>query len=149
MGQHLILNTIPNCFIVGTGWKVWCDWGMRGWSHRPVWHHPLTSPVVTMWKVMGQHPFLNTVPNNFTTTGTKQKVWCDPGMRGWSHRSVLTPFVGIFSCNDVKSDGPTSISQHNPQQFHSRNRTEILVWSWHEGPIAPASLNTIHWHLWL
>ena len=51
--------------------------------------------------------------------------------RGWSHRSVLTPSVGIFGCNSVKSGGPTSISQHNPQQFHVHNQTESLVWSGH------------------
>ena len=53
-------------------------------------------------------------------------------MRGWSHRSVLTPSVDISGCDSVKSGGPTSISKHNPQQFHSWHRTENLVWSGHE-----------------
>lgn len=25
VGQYLILNIVPNNFMVGTGWKVWCD----------------------------------------------------------------------------------------------------------------------------
>ena len=95
-------------------------------------HHPLlASPVVIMWKVEGQHLFLNIIPNNFTA-GTGRKVWCDQGMRGRSHRLIETPSVGISDCNNVKSGGPTCIRQHNPQQFHSWNRTESLVWSGHE-----------------
>ena len=53
-------------------------------------------------------------------------------MRGWSHRLVLTPSVDISGCNSVKSGGPTSICEQNPQQFHSWNRMESLVWSGHE-----------------
>ena len=44
----------------------------------------------------------------------------------------MAPSVDISSCNSVKSGGPTSISQHNPQQFQIWNRTKKLVWSGHE-----------------
>ena len=57
-------------------------------------------------------------------------------MRGWSHRPILTPSVGISDCNNVKSGGPTSISEHNPQQLQSRNWTKSLVWSGHESLLA-------------
>ena len=63
--------------------------------------------------------------------GTSKHIWFQP-LRGWSHRRVLTPSVEISGCNSVKSGGPTSISKHNPQQFHSWNRTESLVWLGHE-----------------
>jgi hypothetical protein len=32
-----------------------------------------------MWKVVGRHLFLNTIPNNFLGR-TGWKVWCDQGM---------------------------------------------------------------------
>jgi hypothetical protein len=56
----------------------------------------------------------------------------DEPVEGLSHRSVKTPSVGISGCNSVKSGEPTSISEHNPQQFHGWNRTEILVRLGHE-----------------
>jgi hypothetical protein len=43
---------------------------------------------------------------------------------------LITPTTSsIISqhANSMKSGGSTSISQHNPQQLHSRNRTETLV----------------------
>jgi hypothetical protein len=39
-------------------------------------------------------------------------------IEGLSYRSILPPSTGNCGCNNVKSGGPTSISQHNPQQFH-------------------------------
>ena len=112
----------------GTGRKVWCDQGMRGWSQRPIETPSVgISGCNRMWKAEGQHPFLN-----ISTSGTGRKVWCDQGTRSWSHRPIQTTYVGISGCNNAKSGGPTSIPPHNPQQFHSWNRTESLVWSGHE-----------------
>lgn len=49
---------------------------LRSWSH-----HPSASPVITMWKVVGQqHVLLNITPNNFAA-GTWWKIWCDWDMR--------------------------------------------------------------------
>ena len=82
VGQHLFLDIIPNSFTVGTGRKVWCDQG-RGVDRTGQFrHHPLASPAVIVWKVVGQHLFLNIIPSNFTA-GTGRKVWCDWGMRAW------------------------------------------------------------------
>jgi hypothetical protein len=51
----------------------------RGVYCPPLWQHPSSSLVEIVWKVMGQHLFLNLIPNNFTTR-TGRKVWSDPSM---------------------------------------------------------------------
>ena len=49
---------------------------LRGWLHRPV---QSASPAVRLWKVVGQHLFLNIIFSN-VTAGTGCKFWCDGGM---------------------------------------------------------------------
>ena len=53
-------------------------------------------------------------------------------VRGRSHWPVQTPSISISGCNNMKNGGPTSISQHNPHQFHGLNLTWSLVRSEHE-----------------
>ena len=48
-----------------------------------------------------------------------QHVHCGDGVDG-----LITPSVRISDYNSVKSGGPTSISEHNPQQFQDQNRME-------------------------
>jgi hypothetical protein len=55
----------------------WISWGIDHTDR--FWHHPLTSPAVILWKVVGQDLFFNIIPNNFTI-GTDRRVWCDRGM---------------------------------------------------------------------
>jgi hypothetical protein len=40
---------------------------VRGANHtNHIWHHPSTYLTVIVWKMMGQHLFLNIIPDNFT-----------------------------------------------------------------------------------
>ena len=66
------------------------------------WHHPSASPAVIMWKVVGQHLFLNIVPNNFTAR-TEREVWCDRGMR--------TPWVWMTVALNLGHKKPTPWGQ--------------------------------------
>lgn len=43
-----------------------------------------------------------------------------------------------------KVDGPTPISEHNPQQSHNWNQTERLVWSGHECEKQPLEVPRPH-----
>ena len=72
-------------------------WGVEHTNH--LWHHPSTSLAVIMWKVMGQHLFLDIIPNNFTV-GTGRKVWCDQAMnqrvRSTFHISMMLSSIQEF-----------------------------------------------------
>ena len=55
----------------------------RGWSHQPLLPPSLASSAVIVCIVVGQHLFLNIIPNNFAA-GTGPKVWCE-----WSTSDYL------------------------------------------------------------
>jgi hypothetical protein len=67
--------------------------------------------------MMGTHLFHNIISNKLMAK-TIQKPWRDWGMRGSSHRPVMTPPVGISGYNNVKRVEPASISHHNPEPFY-------------------------------
>jgi hypothetical protein len=104
-------------------------WGVDHTSHLR--HRPLASPDVIVWKLVGQHLFLNIISFDFKV-GTGGKFWCDHGTRDKLHQPLLPLSVRVSGCNSVENDGPTSISQHNPQHSHDWNRVETLVWSGQE-----------------
>ena len=159
VGQHLFMNINPNNFTTGTRRGIWCDQGMRpdstsnsrcalnGHGNKFEHHQVQTlsigiSDYVIVWKMMDQHLFMNIIPNNFTAE-TGRGVWCDWGMRPDStpnSRCALndpgassnTIYQHLWLCNRMKNDGPTSIYEHNPQQFHDWNWTGSLVWPGHE-----------------
>ena len=78
-----------------------------------------------MWRVVGRHLFLNIISKIFTTR-TERKVWCDEGLRNWSHQPLMTSSVNISNYNSVKSIGPIFISEHNPSNFTAG--TEPKIW---------------------
>ena len=65
-------------------------WAGRADHTGQFWYHPSASPVVIVLKVVGQHLFLNVIPNNFTAR-TEWNIWCDRGMS--SHQQ--TPIMNL------------------------------------------------------
>ena len=58
--------------------NAWCrKWLV--WLAPDSWHHPLTSLIVIVWKVLGEHLFLNIIPGNFMVE-TGRRFWYDRGM---------------------------------------------------------------------
>ena len=58
----------------------WIGWVWGADHTNQFRHHPSAYLVVTMWKVVGQHLFLNIIPNNLMPW-TGEKALCDRGMR--------------------------------------------------------------------
>ena len=100
VGQHSFHNINPNNFTARTGWEslVWSGPNWEGLITPTDFGtiHPSAFLAVIVWKVMGQHLFLNIIPNNFTVR-TAQKVWCDRSMN-WSEGSK-----GIMWCSSLLS----------------------------------------------
>ena len=61
-------------------------WLARGWSHRWVLTLSVDISTVIVWKMVGQHLFLNIIPKNFTA-GIGWKLWCD---RAWEPVDVTS-----------------------------------------------------------
>jgi hypothetical protein len=84
------------------------------------------------------HKFNTSSIVHYYILGLRSWIWTNQGwnmralMKGWSHRPVKTPSVSISGYNNMKSGGPTSIYEHNSQQFHSWNQTKSSMWSGHE-----------------
>ena len=73
-----IASHVCNCLIVH-----W-DWGVDHTIH--LWHHPPTSRTVIVWKVVDQHLFFNTIPDNFTPG-----IWRANGAWGTTHKQFWLP----------------------------------------------------------
>ena len=79
----------------------WGSWGADRTSH--FWHHMSPSPVVIMWKVVGQHLILNIIPNNFTVGIRREVCCCEWGMSWRNNRlkfktsnKTTERFYGIY-----------------------------------------------------
>ena len=86
------LRLCPGRMTISYRWNGW------GADHTgQFWHHPSASPTLIVWKVVGQHLFLNIIPTNFMAR-TKQKSWCDWGMslRNNRLRNITNHFRGIY-----------------------------------------------------
>ena len=125
-----------------------CDMCLQSTHHLEVdrtgqfSHHPSASPAVIMWGSVGQQQhFLNTIPTNFMV-GTGWKVCCDRG--AWALRADHTGrfWHHVLATSVVKSGGPTSNSEHNPNNSTVGTRRKVccdrgmslcLVFSCHDG----------------
>ena len=113
--------------------KVWSRRSLSCWriSFLPWLAHVTIAPWRFTNVAKAVSTSASTAGNNINISWSTTFCW-HPYMRGWSHRPIHTPSVGISVWNSLKSGGHSSIFQHNPQQFHSWNRMEILVWARHE-----------------
>jgi hypothetical protein len=89
--------------------KMELIWGLRSWTLRGWSHQPIQTPYVGISgcnsvKNGGPTSISEHNPYNFMV-GTEWKVWCDQGMRGWLHRRVETPSVGISGCKSISTLG--------------------------------------------
>ena len=100
-------------------------------------HYLSASPVVIVWTVVGQHLFLNLIPNNFIV-GTRQKCWCDHGTSlriiclhswVWNFIEYIVFYQGdhknILNC-DIDGTLPKYVSA-SKGKFMMSIRTKILV----------------------
>ena len=76
---HMAQFGCPSIVFIATGEVPKVDEHIGAWEAYRIDRFiqcSLTSPAVIVWKVVDQHLFLNTIPNNFTI-GIGQKCWCD------------------------------------------------------------------------
>ena len=74
----VLINVLVIPISAHTDWDtIICQFTCWGADHtKHFWYHLLASPALIVWKVVGQHLFLNIIPSEFTA-GTRWKFWCD------------------------------------------------------------------------
>ena len=73
---HFVFENVTKHF----GFEVECQWNLSNIHNASIIHGHLSPVVVIVWKVVGEHLFLNITPSNFMAkTGWKQSlVWGGP-----------------------------------------------------------------------